>query len=109
MRRRPSIDDDEMAEIAKDLDELKALLRKKPDRRVPAVGGGALRKSGLRHDGVRARPAAFARAIVAGLNPLVAAFQAGYLRPNRMTVWRLMRDEKVRAEIDRLRIAEKSN
>jgi hypothetical protein len=37
------------------------------------------------------------------LKPIAAAFQAGYRAPNRMTVWRLLRDPKVCAEIERLK------
>ena len=40
--------------------------------------------------------------VVSGLNPLAAAFQAGYRAPNRMTCWRLMHDPKVRAEMNNL-------
>ncbi|UFZ02930.1 hypothetical protein LQG66_27265 [Bradyrhizobium ontarionense] len=104
MKRR-FIDETELAEIDADLEELEALMRKRPRRRdAPAVGGGTLKPSTrTRAPGLRPRPAAFARAIaVSQLEPLAAAFRAGYRAPNRMTVWRLLRDAKVRAEIERL-------
>lgn len=102
-QRRSSVDDEEMAEIEADLDELESLLRKKTRRcGAPTVGGGTLRPPG-RHTGLRPRPAAFAHAVADGLNPLAAAFLAGYRVPNRMTVWRLLRDAKVCGEIDRLK------
>lgn len=105
MRRPRSIfDSAELDEIERELDELEALLRRPRKRRavVPAVGGGALRTGRRLHDGLRPRPAAFARAIAVGLTPIAAAFQAGYRAPNRMTCWRLLSDPKVRAEICRL-------
>lgn len=86
----------EMAEIEADLDALEALLRRRPRPHCPS-SGRRLR------DHIRPRPRAFARAIVDGLKPLAAALQAGYRAPNRMTVWRLLRDPKVKAEIDRLK------
>lgn len=108
MKRRPSlVDEDDLAKMEADLDLLEALLRrsrKAPVRRgVPAVGGGTLctRRDVSKH--LRPRPAAFARAIGEGLDPIPAAFQAGYRSPNRMTVWRLLRDERVKAEIERFR------
>ncbi len=103
--RRKFIDDAELAEIERDLDELEALLRRPRRQRavVAAAGGGALRSGRKMHDGLRPRPAAFARAIASGLKPTASAFVAGYRSPNRMTVWRLLRDEKVRAEIERLK------
>lgn len=103
-RRRSCIDDAEMAEIERELDELEALLRRpKPKRRgAPAVGGGVLRTGRQIHNGLRPRPSRFAQAIADGLKPVPACFAAGYLRSNRMTAWRLLRDPKVRAEIERL-------
>lgn len=96
--------DAELDEIEAELDETKALMRRRPRQRdVPAIGGGTLRPARGRDDSIRPRPAAFARAVaVSGLTPLAAAFQAGYRAPNRMTTWRLLHDPKVRAEIDRL-------
>lgn len=93
-----------LAEIEADLDELEGLLRKRRRRVAPAVGGGELSTSGrTRAAGLRPRPAAFAHAIaVLKLEPIAAALHAGYRAPNRMTCWRLQRDPKVRAEIERL-------
>lgn len=103
-KRRRLIDESELAEIEADLAELEAFLRqpRRRQRAVPAAGGGVIRTGRQLHNGLRPRPAAFAQAIADGLNPIPAAFRAGYRSPNRMTVWRLLRDEKVRAEIERL-------
>ena len=105
MTRRRSLDPAELDEIERELDELEAFLRApRPRKRaVPAAGGGSIQTGRQLHQGLRPRPAAFARAIADGLNPIPAAFRAGYRAPNRMTVWRLLRDEKVRAEIERLK------
>jgi hypothetical protein len=54
-------------------------------------------------DELPARQAAFARAIADGLEPLAACQRAGYPQPNRMTVWRLQRNDRVQAEIERLK------
>ena len=105
MPRPDFIDAAEQAEIEADLDELDALLRApRPARRraIPAAGGGEIAVGRKLHNGLRPRPAAFARAIADGLKPIPAAFRAGYGRVNRMTCWRLMRDPKVIAEIARL-------
>lgn len=105
-KRPPIFDADEMAEIERDLDELEAFLaRPKRKRRVglPAAGGGTIAIKPKRGERLVPRQAAFARAIAGGLKPIGAAFQAGYRAPNRMTVWRLMRDERVIAEIERLK------
>lgn len=107
--RRP-FDEDELAEMEHDLDELEALLRmprRRPARTLPAAGGGVIRTGRHLYNGLRPRPAAFAQAIADGLNEIPAAFRAGYRAPNRMTAWRLLRDERVRAEIDRLKQREK--
>jgi hypothetical protein len=106
-RRQPILDAALMDEIERDLDELEAWLRKPPKRRgsgtVPAAGGGTVKVGRVLHEGLRPRPAAFARAIADGISPLAACAAAGYGRANRMTVWRLMRDPKVLAEIERLK------
>lgn len=105
IRRHAIIDDAELAEIERELDELDALLRqprRRPARALPAAGGGVIRTGRQLHNGLRPKPAAFAQAVADGLNPIPAAFRAGYRAPNRMTAWRLLRDPKVRAEIDRL-------
>lgn len=108
--RRSIISDAELAEIEADLDELEALVRKPRRRRgIPAAGGGTFRPK-ARTDALRPRPAAFARAIALnGLKPIAAAFQAGYRAPNRQTCWRLLRDVKVRAEIERLSDASRNH
>lgn len=101
---RPLLDDVELAEIERDLDDLAFILRA-PARRaraLPAAGGGSLKAGRQLHGGLRPRPAAFAKAIAAGLNPIAAAFQAGYRAPNRMTTSRLLRDHRVLEEIERL-------
>ena len=94
--RRGGISQDEMSEIESDLDELDRLLQGMRRR-------GRTKPLRVYHGGIRPKPAAFARAIVAGLRPLDAALQAGYRAPNRMTCWRLLRDPKVIAEIQRLK------
>lgn len=52
--------------------------------------------------GILPRHAAFAQAIADGLDPLAACQRAGFPNPNRMTGWRLLRNDLVRAEIDRI-------
>src|SRR5690606_17608366 len=101
MNRRPlPFDPKELAEIERELDELEALLRlpQRRERAVPAAGGGSIKSGRQLHQGLRPRPAAFAQAIADGLDPIPAAFRAGYHAPNRMTVWRLLRDERIQAE-----------
>ena len=66
-----------------DADELEALLRvpRSRTRGVPAVGGRMIRTGRHRlHDGLRPRPAAFARGIADGLRPIPAAFRAEIAR-----------------------------
>ncbi|MBS0245499.1 MAG: hypothetical protein JSR61_02685 [Proteobacteria bacterium] len=106
--RSRMIDDTELDEIERDLDELEALLAQPKRRRhgaLPAVGGGTITTKPKRGECLVPRQAAFARAIADGLKPIAAAFQAGYRSPNRMTIWRLMRDKRVVTEIERLQQA----
>lgn len=104
-RRPPIFDMAELAEIEFEMDQLEALMRQRQRRArvLPAAGGGTIRTGRQLHDGLRPKPAAFAQAIADGLNEIAAAFRAGYRAPNRTTCWRLLRDRKVRAEIDRLK------
>lgn len=97
-------DQSEMDDIERDLDELDALMREGRQRRnrsVPAAGGGAITTTSTYVDRLRPRPAAFAKAISDGLSPVTAAAQSGY-RGARMAAWRLMRQQRVLDEIERL-------
>jgi hypothetical protein len=99
-------DPSKMDEIEQELDELEDALRAQRLRRkrssVPAAGGGAITTSHAYSEQLRPRPAAFAKAVSEGFDPGQSATRAGY-RGARQAAWRLMRDQRVLDEIERLK------